>query len=280
MVKFYELYAGGKAVDFQTVPQSEDVMDKWILSRLHTLISEVTEYMDNYNVVKTSRSMMSFVDELSTWYLRRSRDRLRTADENPEAVAVFGYTLVVLAQLFAPFTPFFSEWVFHQLVDDTKSIHHTDWPVAQSETIHTQLEQRMKSVRAAVEKVHAARSEAGIRVRQPLASVTVQATTTEPKQNLLDVLKDEVNVKEVIWNAVETEETVTLDTTLTPELKAEGEAREVMRQIQKLRKQAGLSLGDTATVQVPEIPAGWQAEIEAKTNSKLTQGNTLELLTE
>lgn len=278
MVKFYELYAKGKPVDFKTVPQSDDVMDKWILSRLHSLIADVTEHMDNYNVVKASRSMMAFVDELSTWYLRRSRDRLRDADEHPEAVAVFGYSLVVLAQLFAPFAPFFSEWVFHQLVDASKSIHHTDWPVADAAAMHPQLEQRMQSVRAAVEKVHAARSEAGIKVRQPLASVTVYATTTEPKENLLEVLKDEVNVKEVTWNAVETEESVELDTALTPALKAEGEAREVMRQIQKLRKQAGLSLEDTATVQVPEIPEGWQAEIETKTNSKLQQGATLELL--
>lgn len=281
LVKFYDLYASDQSLNLEVQPESKDIMDKWILSRLNSVTIDTTTHMDKYNVVKASRGLMSFVDELSTWYLRRSRDRLRDPKKYPEASGVFGFTLIKLAQLFAPFTPFFSEWVFHQLVDDKSSIHHTDWPQADISQIDTRLEEEMNSTRLVVEKILAERSVAGIRVRQPLAKANITSVHPEPNPKVMEILKEEVNVKNIIWNMVgprSTEEKVELDTTITEALKAEGEARELIRKIQKLRKASGLSLHQNVTITASTWPEAWKIEIETKTNSKLQKGSGDELV--
>ncbi len=282
MISFYRLYAGTAKVDLSSTPTAVDVMDQWLVSRVSQLITKTTEYMDAYDVVRASRGLMAFVDELSTWYLRRSRDRLR---ENPVSQEIFGQTLVRLAQLFAPFTPFFTEWVYQTLVDPQASIHHTDWPVANAKHMQPDLEAQMSTVRQIVEKGHAVRKEAGIKVRQPLAEIRIASALAEPSAEVLSVLKDELNVKSVIWTMLATSASselpslgVELVTELTPQLVAEGEARELIRSIQKLRKAAGLSLQDTTRVNAPSWPQDWQAEIESKTNSQLFVGDTLELV--
>ncbi len=273
---FYKLYSDENAkIDLEKTPTPTTIMDKWILSKLNTLIKETTDYMDNYNVVKASRGLMSFVNELSTWYLRRSRDHLR--EKNSQSQQVFGFVLVKLAQLFAPFTPFFSELMWHNLVSDASSIHHTDWPKYDKKLIDKTLEEQMTAVRKVVEKTHALRSEAGIKVRQPLNKVNCFVALTEPNQAILDVLAQEVNVKEVEWKRTTETLRVVLDTNLTTELKEEGEARELIRSIQKLRKKAGLTLGEQVTIQLPNWPKEWQKQIETKTNSKLVKGNKLEI---
>lgn len=274
MVSFYKLYTQD-LVDLHAQPQTTDIMDRWLMSRLQHVATQVTEYMDAYDVVRASRLLMEFVDELSTWYLRRSRDRLR---ESEDSRLVFGQALVTLAQLFAPFTPFFTEWVYQTLVDPQASIHHTDWPLIDDEYRDEELEQAMEVLRKVVEKTHAQRKEAGVKVRQPLATLTVEIAAPTPTQSLLEVLMDELNVKAVKWVKSEASEAlVNLDTNLSPELKAEGEARELMRSIQKLRKTAGLGLDEQATVSAPSWPEEWQTEIEQKTKSSLIQGATLEI---
>ena len=249
-------------------------MDRWIMSRLAHVTKEVTEYMDAYNVVKASRTLMSFVDEVSTWYLRRSRDRLRT---NQESVKVFGIVLVRLAQLFAPFTPFFSEWLYQHLVTEDESIHHTDWPTADESAMDAELEESMEAVRKVVAETHAQRREAGIKVRQPLPMVTAFVQLPKPADDVLQVLLDEVNVKDITWNHSTESLTVKLETELTDQLKAEGEARELMRSIQRLRKKANLSFDTAAVVTAPEWPTNWQSEIEEKTNVTLEKGGELAL---
>lgn len=276
MFAFYKLYSPeDHSISVDSVPESDDVMDKWILSRLHSLIKTTTEYMDRYNLVKASRGLMEFIDELSTWYLRRSRDRLR--ETNNPSVDVFGYVLVKVAQLFAPFTPFFSEVMWHNLISEDSSIHHSDWPQPDEALIHKTLEEKMMHVRKVVEKTHSLRSEAGIKVRQPLGKLTCYVTVSQPHDNLLDVLADEVNVKEIEWKQSTETLKVELDTQLTEELKAEGEARELMRNIQKLRKKAGLQVGQEVTVQAPEWPEEWESEIQEKTSSKLVVGSELRI---
>jgi isoleucyl-tRNA synthetase len=276
MFAFYKMYApNNHKINLDHTPKSADVMDQWILSKLYSLIKNTTQLMDNYDLVRASRGLMSFVDELSTWYLRRSRDRIRNTAESTD---VFGFVLAKLAQLFAPFTPFFSELMWHNLISDTTSVHHADWPTFNEELIQTELEEQMESIKKVVEKTHALRSEAGIKVRQPLAKVTCFVTTSAPAQNILEVLSDEVNVKEIEWKQSTESLRVILDTNLTDELIQEGEARELIRNIQKLRKKAGLQVGDTATVQAPAWPENWQAEIEKKTGTKLKSGNELKLI--
>lgn len=275
MVSFYQLYAGTQRVDLSAQPELTDVLDMWLVSRVHGLIDTVTKHMDAYDVVRASRALMEFVDELSTWYLRRSRERLR---ESQTSRLVFGQALVRLAQLFAPFTPFFTEWVYQTLVDPAASIHHTDWPVANQVLVRPELEAQMDSVRKVVERVHAVRKEASIKVRQPLALVTVSVPVKCPDEKLLSVLRDEVNVKQVRWEVdSKAELSVVLDTTLTPELEAEGEARELIRAIQKLRKTAGLGLDEHVDVSAPDWPEAWQKEIEEKTKSALQRGNTISI---
>lgn len=275
-VSFYKLYAGNQPLDLARVVEPATVMDRWILSRLHSLIKAVTKSMDNYDVVTASRLSMDFVNDLSTWYLRRSREQLKEGKNREQSLHVFGTVLVTLAKIFAPFTPFFSESVYHQVVDEKESVHLSDWPEVNSALIDESLEEEMTEIRKVVEKVHATRKDLGIKVKQPLAKVSVQTLLKKPGDDVLSILLDEVNVKAADWTVGELL-AVTLDTQLTPELKAEGKAREVIRDIQKLRKEAGLRVDQEAMVQVPEIPAGWQAEIEQKTHTKLSAGEEYKL---
>jgi isoleucyl-tRNA synthetase len=250
-------------------------MDVWLMSRLHSTVKTVTENMDGYNLVKASRTLMEFVTELSTWYLRRSRDRLRTASTESEDLHCFGTALYTLAQLFAPFTPFFSEVMYHNLVDESASIHHTDWPKVQTALINLQLEKEMASVQSLTEKTHAQRAEHGIKVRQPLASVTVTSSDEKLSEAVVDVLLDEVNVKQLIWEKGD-EQQVRLETQLTPELRSEGEARELIRSIQQLRKKTGLSPKDVIEVTAESWPADWEEKIKTATHAdKLTVGQKL-----
>lgn len=281
MLAFYKLYSADVELkDLDAVEKKldlSDTMDAWIMSKLHTLIAQTTQQMDEYAVTKASREMMDFVNELSTWYLRRSRERLKEAG-NP-SVQVFGVVLARLAQLFAPFTPFFSELVWHNMVDESSSIHHSDWPKSNPKYQNAELETQIAEIRKIVEKAHALRSDGGIKVRQPLAKVTCFAPIPEPSEQVLAVLADEINVKAVVWHYSPENIRVLLDTTVTPELATEGEARELIRSIQKLRKQAGLSMSDVATVVAPAWPKAWQEHIERKTSSKLVVGPELTIRT-
>lgn len=274
---FYQQFADTSVGSNQPDFEPEHVMDKWLMSRLQTLINDVTTSMDNYDVVRSSRMLMSFVDELSTWYLRLSRERIK-AEDNQQVSQVFGYALYTLAQLAAPFAPFFSEVVHHQLQEEKTSIHLTNWPVVNPKHSREKLETEMVEIRKAVEETHALRKEAGLKVRQPLAKAIVTSPVAAPVDSLLAVMAQEVNVKNVIWQKGE-ELLVELDTELTPDLKIEGEARELVRNIQVLRKKAGLTVDEVVTVSVPRIPEGWQAEIEQKTKTKLELGTELKVMT-
>lgn len=273
---FYKLYAGEEALDLELPLNPATVMDRWILSRLNSVIKSVSESMDNYDVVKATRSAMDFVNDLSTWYLRRSREQLKDGEDKERSLHVFGVVLYRLAQVFAPFAPFFAETVNHQIVDESNSIHHSDWPTFDTALIDESLEREMDDVRKVVERVHSTRKEKNIKVRQPLAVVNVQAQTDQPSAEVVETLLNEVNVKTVNWKRGD-ELIVNLDTNLTPELKAEGEARELIRTIQKLRKQEGLSVAQEAIATVTEIPEGWQKDIEQKTHTKLEIGSEFTL---
>ena len=272
---FYQNFANKEKGFAAPTTEPAHVMDKWLLSRVAHLVKNVTEYLDGYDVVRGSRVLIEFVNELSTWYLRLSRDRIKN-DPTGEAGQVFGYALYTLAQLFAPITPFFSETIHHTMVDDQTSIHHTDWPQVLVTALQPELEDKMKEVQKVVEKAHAVRKDANLKVRQPLAAVMVKSTVAAPSETLQAVLKQELNVKQVVWEKGD-ELQVALDTTLTSELLEEGKARELMRSIQQLRKEQNLQPSQPATVFAPEWPSQWQQEIESKTHTKLQKGETLKL---
>lgn len=278
MLAFYQNLCNHQ-LSLTDLPHPTHVMDRWLMARLSQLVTEVTTAMDGYDVVKASRLLMSFVNELSTWYLRLSRDRLKQ-DATGEVGQVFGHALYVLAQLFAPLTPFFSETVHHTLVDESSSVHLTSWPRTEAYQVYAQptLQQEMAEVQAIVEMGHAQRKSAGIKVRQPLANIRVLPTSPlSQADELAELIKAELNIKNVEWQPVATELTVELNLTLTDELRAEGEAREIMRTIQKLRKEHGLRPEDEAVVTLPSWPSVWQTEIEQRTKTRLQPGETLSL---
>ena len=245
------------------------ILDQWLLSRIQTLNSKVTEYMESYDVIRASRLLIKFAGELSTWYLRLSRDRVKDK-KNDTTNLIFGYALISMAQLFAPICPFFSEQVFHQLVSETDSIHLTDWPDLQAKFVNEELDQAMESVMGLVESGHAVRKLLGVKVRQPLASVTFytpeKLSLTEP---LIKLIKQELNVEQVNWEVKSEETEPIFDTQITPELQAKGEAREVIRTIQQWRKKAGLMPDQRVKAGLTSWPAEYQTEIEQKTNSEL-----------
>lgn len=258
-----------------------DVMDKWILSRLHHVIGQVTTAMDSYDVVRASRTLIDFMSELSNWYLRQSRERLKGEDETAQQSGqVFGYVLVTLSQLFAPLTPFFSEITYQSLVGEDSSVHLSHWPVVSESHLHPELEKNMELGRQIAEAALAQRKEQGLKVRQPLQKVTVTSPKEALRENVTQVILSEINVKEMQWQNGE-QFAVELETTLSPELKAEGEARELMRSIQQLRKEAGVNVNDLVTAEAPSWPVEWEEQIKQKTKLKaLVKGQTLKVTIE
>ncbi|MBT4124283.1 MAG: isoleucine--tRNA ligase [Candidatus Pacebacteria bacterium] len=277
---FYTSFADEISVE-KPVEKPTHILDQWVLSRMETVIEQVSQYMDDYDVVRASRMLMDFVGELSNWYLRLSRERLKS-DDNSEISQVFGYVLYTLAQLFAPFAPFFTELVHKTLVDEDTSVHHSDWPDFDSAFQNEQLEEQMSLVQKVVELGHSARKGKGMKVRQPLPKATIRFSKevlhTQMFEDYSSLLMLELNVKQVIWEKTDQEQTsVEMDWQLTPELEEEGSAREIMRTIQDLRRKAGLSIDDAAEVTLVSWPEKWQTEIEKKTSTKLVKGDEVKL---
>jgi isoleucyl-tRNA synthetase len=280
VTSFYQTFAKQSEPTKPTKPTH--ILDQWVLSRLETLIQETTQYLEQYDLVRASRKLMGFIDELSNWYLRLSRERIK-ADDNQQVSQVFGYVLYTLAQLYAPFAPFFAELIHHNLVDENSSIHLTDWPAFDQQLQNSQLEATMELVRNAVELGRAFRSQEQIKLRQPLQSATISVAKDQLPQAIElyeELIKQELNVKQVVWDEVDEGQdlSVVLALQLTDELKQEGEAREIMRTIQNLRRQAGLKVGEQAKAQLPDWPVNWQEEIENKTDTTLVKGDEEKIL--
>jgi isoleucyl-tRNA synthetase len=279
VISFYQSFATHGAIEKPAEPTH--ILDRWILSKLTNLVLDTTERMDKYDLIRASRGLMEFVTDLSNWYLRLSRERLRTS--NQEVSRVFRFVLYTLAQLFAPFAPFFAELVHHNLVDDKTSIHLTDWPLANQEWQDANLESEMEIVRRAVELGHAVRKEQQIRVRQPLSEAKIKIPPDQMPRSVdlyQELMQKELNVKKISWlKAVDSETLfVSLDLQLTDDLKAEGEAREIIRTIQNMRRKAGLKLDQKVKVELSSWPQIWQKEIEKKTLTHLVEGEETRLI--
>ncbi len=278
MISFYKLFAD-QGKDVQALPEpAEHIMDQWLQSRLNSLTEEVTIALQDYDLAKASRSLIEFVNQLSTWYLRLSRDRIK-AEDNEQVSHIFGRSLYYLAKLYAPFTPFFSELVHHNLVDENSSIHLTDWPEVDQDLVNNQLEQEMKVVEKIVEKGRGLRRDNQIKLRHPLASVKVsldQGLTY--RAELEKLIQNELNVKQVEWIKQQEELKVDYDFELTPALEKEAEARDLIRKIQNKRRKAQMKIADQAIVELPEWPKEWQDQIEDRTNTTLRQADQFALI--
>ncbi len=262
---FYQLY---KPATWQpAMPQSGDIMDQWILALLESTKREMTEAMDNYDITTAGRLIIEFVDELSTWYLRQSRERLRD-DENADSWNTFHYVLKQFAIIAAPIVPFITEAMYLHLEPELDSVHLELWPAVNENFLNAVLLEEMASVRKPVEQGHAARRDSGIKVRQPLASISIVSSSQQPRPEILAVVEQELNIKRVEWTQTEGADlSDTLDTVLTPELEAEGEARELIRAIQRLRKEHNVDLDASIIVTAPSWPVDFEEEIKEKTKA-------------
>lgn len=225
--------------------QATNLLDRWILSELQMLIKEVDGSLEAYDVYASTKKIEAFIDNLSNWYIRRSRDRFwknENDDDKEQAYQTLYDVLVTLAKLMAPFTPFIAEEIYRGLTGE-ESVHLADWPVADEKLIDEKLNQEMQRARFIVTMGLKLRADAKVKVRQPLPSVTARGIDKE----LQGIILEELNVKEFISDDL-MGDSIGLNTTLTPELALEGEMNEINRAIQDGRKKAGFNVEDRITL--------------------------------
>jgi isoleucyl-tRNA synthetase len=243
MLVFYETYA---MTDVPERATSGNLLDTWVHARLRQACSEVTNSLESYELDRATRPLAQLVDDLSTWYLRRSRDRVK---ESAEAASTLRATLRTCALLFAPFAPFYAEYLWSKVrfAADSESVHLADWPeLLPPGKDDAALIADMALVRSLASEALKLRQQADIKVRQPLAQLRAPVIPNTPE--LIEILKEEVNVKDV----QRAEGDMSLDTALTPELIKEGDVRAFMRALADARKAMDLSPKDSVSVQVSE----------------------------
>ncbi len=223
--------------------KSENLLDKWIVSELNILIQEVNKGMESYQLAKTSRLFQRFIDDMSNWYIRRSRKRFWKSENDSDkenAYQTLYDVLTTLVKLMAPFTPFVAEEIYRNLTGE-KSVHLTDYPQADKNLIDRELAEKMEAVRKIVEAGLSERNESSIRVRQPLQLLSYGGMKLDSE--LESIIAEEANVKEVSFES-KLKTAIVLDTKITDRLKLEGLAREIVRQVQSMRKKAGFNVED------------------------------------
>jgi len=212
-----------------------------------------------------------FINDLSTWYVRRSRDRIKTDAVTQQTL---GWVLTNLSKVIAPIMPFISELIYQNISSEGKSVHLTSWPQAGKDS-DVALENDMVFVRQLVERIHAYRKEKCIPVKQPLSKVTIHPDRKKVSSELESLLREEVNIKAVVWGSLEKDLRIELDTTITAELKAEGDMRELIRSIQKLRKTQ--QLGISERIRLLQIPKKYKHLTKTQLNhiQKITLSNEI-----
>jgi len=346
-------------------PVSDNPLDRWILGRLNQTVAQVTEDLNNSNAYNATLEFESLLDDLSNWYVRRSRRRYwktETDQDKSTAYATLWHVLVKMSRTLAPVIPFMTEEIYQNLVrsifpEARESIHHTIWPGADQESVDQKLIGQMKLARETASQGLSARSNAGIKVRQPLAKVMVYVKQgqAELDQELLEIVKDELNIKELefvqdpesllsykvlpdnkllgpkygadfpkVKNAlaeldpdrvaslvgtgegvplkldgktvtlepeevlVDTEAaeglstvdskilTVAIETEITPELRDEGLARELVRRIQDFRKQADFDIADRIQIRY-QVSEGLERALEVHRSYIMDETLALEM---
>ena len=262
---FFTMYAEVDGFDSeQAMAVSEFVnpLDIWLVSRVHQVRNQITEGMEAYNIPAALSSVLEFIDDMSNWFVRRSRRRFWKSEDDQdklEAYSTLYYALIYLAKILAPFTPFLAEELYQKMTgagvvnsEIPESVHLLDWPEAGliDEAVLTQMAKTREIITAGLaERMKKTETEAQIKVRQPLAKLVYAGEKLDDFYE--QIIMEEVNVK-----VVEYGEALVLDKTLTPELLEEGKIRELIRFVQAARKKAGLNVDDRiklmVSVEVPE----------------------------
>jgi isoleucyl-tRNA synthetase len=228
-----------------TVPSN--ILDRWILAELQVLTQGVTEELEKYQLAAAARQIIPFVDNLSNWYIRRSRKRFwknENDTDKEEAYQTLFTVLVQLSQLMAPLTPFIAEEIYRNLTGK-ESVHLAKWPKVTEKLVNEELSAEMIRLRLYITEGLEARSKKGIKVRQPLSSVTLHMDFSE---FLKEILREELNVKKVLVSVAQQVEKISFNWDITSELKFEGEAREIIRALQEGRKKANFNVEDRITL--------------------------------
>ena len=261
---FFTMYAEVDGFDSeQAMAVSEFVnpLDIWLVSRVHQVRNQITEGMEAYNIPAALSSVLEFIDDMSNWFVRRSRRRFWKSEDDQdklEAYSTLYYVLIYLAKILAPFTPFLAEELYQKMTgagvvnsEIPESVHLLDWPEAGviDEAVLTQMTKTREIITAGLaERMKKTETEAQIKVRQPLAKLVYAGEKLDDFYE--QIIMEEVNVK-----VVEHGEALVLDKTLTPELLEEGKIRELIRFVQAARKKAGLNVDDRIKLMVSmEVP--------------------------
>ena len=256
---FFTTYAEINDIDSENLKlDHKNPLDLWIVSRMYQLRDEITEGMEEYNIPKALENVLPFIDDLSNWYVRRSRRRFsKNEDEQDklQAFATLHYILIYTAKILAPFVPFLAEELYQKMTGKNESVHLLDWPAAGN--IDTEVIEKMAETRKVITDALALRmqksdTEEQIKVRQPLSSLIYAGEELDDFYE--QIIADEVNVKKVVYGSK-----LALDKTLTEELKREGYARDLIRAIQSARKNAKLDMDDRIKLSLSvDIPEGFE----------------------
>ena len=250
-LSFFEMYGESEIPLINN--QSQNPLDKWIFARLKETAIQITKFVDGYELDKGTWPITSFVDDISTWYLRRSRDRFKSEDlddleDRNHAISTIKTIILQLSKLLAPSMPFLAEDMYLKITKGNykESVHLESWPtelICDMSKEELAILEDMKETRNISSLGLDARVKFGIKVRQPLQSLTIKNEKLKDKENLLNLIKDEINVKKIIFDK-NIQSDVELDANITSDLKEEGFIRDFIRSIQEMRKSKNLKAKD------------------------------------
>lgn len=249
---FLDTYTNKECLAPKSV-QPKNILDKWIVSRTNSLNEEVIKWMDKYELTKAARLFDDFIDDFSNWYVRRSRRRFQrpiNEQEKKEATKIYSFVLLKLAKLAAPFLPFIGEEIYQHLGKGEQSVHHEEYPKANQRSIDKKLEEKMSQLRQIAAIALAKRAAKGLKVRQPLRQLVINNKQLVTDKELADLLKEEVNVEEIVFG-----KQIKLDTKITAQLRTAGMIRDLIRLVQGMRKDAGLKPGELVYLRYSTSPS-------------------------
>lgn len=222
--------------------KSKNLLDRWIISRTNELIKKVQEDYESYNTISACDNIKTFIEDLSTWYVRRSRDRFNEGDQ--DAKTTLNFVLRNLAKVIAPIMPFSAEMIFKSL-GEKESVHLSEWPFYSEKLIYKELENQMQLTRDIVSIALRERDIAQLSLKQPLLELKISSPKFDKK--FIEIISEETNVKKVSIKKSD-EISVELNKKITPTLEDEGLARELVRTIQSMRKKNNLVKEDRINI--------------------------------